>query len=235
MTDPLYFTRARLRTGRGGSSLAAFLAASSGRIGRGHHLLWSLFGDHGRDRPFVYRNLGASALDGYLLYSTTPPQDQHNLWELDVRTFDLPDQLQAGDRILWSIRVNPVLKNQGKKHNVALRAWREWCNANPAAAPEDRPTVEDFARKTVPAWLAPRLDRHGLQAKPDEMRLEAHRRERFLKSPDEEDQSRPVVVWTADVSGIGQVTQPAALRDALRNGIGPGGAYGCGMLLLKRG
>jgi len=35
----LHFTRAKLRTGRGASSLAAFLASSSEYVGRGHHLV----------------------------------------------------------------------------------------------------------------------------------------------------------------------------------------------------
>lgn len=231
----IHFTRAKLRTGQGTSSLAAFLAASSGSIGRGHHLVWSLFDDHGRVRPFVYRGLGANASDGYLIYSTAEPRDRHCLWALERREFLLPDALRAGDRVRWSIRVNPVIKSGGKKHDVALRAWREWCGANPQAEPVQRPSVEDFAQTAVPAWLVPRLERHGLRAEPSEMGVEAHRRERFLKDATKpKDRNNDVVVWMSDVAGFGEITDSGALREALCAGIGGAGAYGCGMLLLRR-
>lgn len=232
--NAIHFTRATLQTGQGSSSLAAFLAASSGSIGRGHHLVWSLFEDHGRARPFVYRGLGASASDGYLIYSTAVPQDRHCLWLLESHAFKLADAFRAGDRVRWSIRVNPVIKSGGKKHDVALRAWREWCEANPSAKPGERPSVEDLARTVVPGWLAPRLARHGLRANAAEMTVEAHRRERFLKDPKAPmDRANDVVVGMADVGGFGEVTQPDALRGALCSGIGGAGAYGCGMLLLR--
>jgi len=233
--DPIHFTHATLNTGQGASSLAAFLVASSGSIGRGHHLVWSLFGDRGRVRPFVYRGLGANASDGYLIYSETPPVDRHSLWRLEQREFRLPESLRAGDRVLWSLRVNPVVKSGNKKHDAALRAWREWCEANPSAGAAERPSVGDLARKVVPDWLAPRLARHGLAAKPAEMVVEAHRRERFLKDPNApRDRANDVVVWMSDVGGVGEVTCPETLRAVVCRGVGGAGAYGCGMLLLRR-
>ena len=235
---PIHFTRARLRTGPGASSLAAFLASASGRIGHGHHLVWSLFGNCDGNRPFVYRvcrDRGAAVPDSYLLYSTVAPEDRHNLWDLERRTFGLPDALRAGDRVLWSIRVNPVVKSDGKKHDVVGRALREWQAAYPNASPEERPRVDDLARTMVPRWLAPRLEQRGLLAAPDVMTVECHRRERFLKSPNEIKAPRePVVISMSDVAGLGEITDPAALREALSTGIGGAGAYGCGMLLLRR-
>lgn len=231
----IHFTRAKLRTGQGASSLAAFLAAASGGIGRGHHLVWSLFENHGGMRPFVYRSLGANASDGYLLYSTVAPQDQHALWDLERRDFGLANALRAGDRVRWSIRVNPVVKSGGKKHDAALRAWREWCAANPSAAPDKRPSVEDLARAVTPVWLAPRLRRCGLSIDPAAVTVESHRRERFLKDPKlPKDRRNDVVVWMSDAAGLGEVVDPGALHQALRTGVGGAGAYGCGMLLLRR-
>lgn len=231
----VHFTRATLRSGPGASSLAAFLAASSDSIGRGHHLVWSLFGDHDRNRPFVYRGLGANASDGFLIYSTLPPQDRHNLWTLEQRAFRLPDALQPGDRVHWSIRVNSTIKSGGKRHDIALRAWRAWCGENPSAPADERPSVENLAVQAVPQWLAPRLARHGLRSEPAAMAVEAHRRERFLKDPKTPwDRNNDIVVWMSDVSGVGEVIDPEALREAVRAGIGSARAYGCGMLLLKR-
>jgi CRISPR system Cascade subunit CasE len=231
VSGAIHFTRAKLRTGRGTSGLAAFLAAASENIGRGHHLVWSLFDDHERIRPFVYRGLRANE---FLLYSTTEPRDRHELWDLDTRPFSLPDMLRVGDRVQWSLRVNPVIKSGGKKHDVALRAWRVWCATNPDAPPCARPSVEDLAREVVPGWLAERLERRGLRTDAG-VTVESHRRERFLRDPKRpRDRQQDVVVWMADVVGTGEITDPVALRAALSTGVGGAGAYGCGMLLLKR-
>ena len=41
-------------------------------------------------------------------------------------------------------------------------------------------------------------------------------------------------IGTTDLRGTGTVTDPAALVHALREGIGKGKAYGCGMLLIRK-
>lgn len=227
----IHFTRAVLRRGAAASSLAGFLAEASERIGRGHQLVWSLFGDHGRVRPFLYRGLGANASDGYLIYSAVPPEDRHGLWTLHRQDFTLPDRLRAGDPVAWSLRVNAVVKSGGKRHDVAVRALRQRQDA-----PGPRPTVEDLAADAVPQWLAPRLARHGLASEPGRMTLEAHRREHFLRraGDGERDPREQVVVWMSDVAGVGEVTDPVTLRAALEEGIGGARGYGCGMLLLRR-
>ena len=229
----IHFTRAVLRRGDGASSLARFLAEASERIGRGHQLVWSLFGDHGRVRPFLYRGLGANASDGYLIYSAAPPEDRHGLWTLDRCDFTLPDRLRTGDLVAWSLRVNAVVKSGGKRHDVAVRALRHW---KAGAVPEPRPSVEQLAADVVPQWLAHRLVGHGLTCEPARMILEAHRREHFLRNAGdkERDPHKQVVVWMSDVAGIGEVTDTGALQAAVRAGIGGARGYGCGMLLLRR-
>ena len=47
-------------------------------------------------------------------------------------------------------------------------------------------------------------------------------------------QSQPVTITWAQFDGILRVTDPVALRQALIRGIGPGKAYGCGLLTLAR-
>jgi len=183
----------------------------------------------------VYRGLGAAASDGYLLYSTEAPEDRHDLWTLEPRAFTLPDELRVGDRVQWSLRVNSAVKIERQRHDVGLRAWRRWCDENPDVPHHARPTVEDCARRVVPGWLAPRLDRHGLRVRPEDVVVEAHQRQRFLKDPARpQDRNNDIVVWTADTAGVGVVIDPEALRLAIRSGVGGGRSYGCGLLLVRR-
>jgi CRISPR system Cascade subunit CasE len=220
----MFMSSARLKAGeRGGSgALAAFLAGSAENIGQSHHLIWSLFGDRNGRRPFLYRLTGSGPTQPVLVYSQEKPEDHHDLWDLETKPFALPDQLKAGDRVAWSIRVNATVKSEGKRHDIVMRARR-------AGGSEG---LDALAARLVPLWLEPKLRDVGLNSGADDMLVESYARRRFAHNP--RGRGAAVTIATTDVRGIGTVTDQNALGGAVRGGIGSGRAYGCGMLLLRR-
>lgn len=219
----MYMTKAILKVGeRGGSgALAAFLAGSAEHIGKSHHLVWSLFGDQGGERPFLFRQTGSSS-DPILIYSTVKPVDGNNLWNLDVREFELPSNLKAGDRVAWSIRVNATMKSENTRHCIVARERRNG----------DADHVEVVASKVVRPWLSKKLEAVGLQSADDDMMVEAFNRMQFIHDPRR--YSKRVTIAVTDLKGVGTVTDAEKLKVAVEKGIGAGKAYGCGMLLLRR-
>ncbi|QCO00521.1 type I-E CRISPR-associated protein Cas6/Cse3/CasE (plasmid) [Azospirillum argentinense] len=217
----ILFSKVELQPTADGSSgaLVAYLARTAQSLGHTHHLVWSLFGDRGGDRNFLYRMTGAGVRQPILLYSAEPPKDTTGLWKVESKSMTLPDAV--GERVAWSIRVNPVVSRDGKKHDVVTDARR--------SAPEDE-RWEDTARRVVPTWLAPRLAKIGLEAPPEAMVLEGSAKHEFPHDRG----GRPVTVRTVDVSGTATVTDPAALAAGILSGIGSAKVYGCGMLLLRR-
>ncbi|MBP2315536.1 type I-E CRISPR-associated protein Cas6/Cse3/CasE [Azospirillum soli] len=217
----ILFSKIELRPDADGSSgaLVAYLARTAQSLGHTHHLVWSLFGDRGGDRQFLYRMTGAGVRQPILLYSAEPPKDTTGLWTVESKSMPLPQA--AGERVAWSIRVNPVVSRDGKKHDVVTDARR--------AAPKDE-RWDETARRVVPAWLAPRLAKVGLDASLDGMVVEGSAKHQFPHDRG----GRPVTVRSIDVSGTATVTNPAALASGILNGIGSAKIYGCGMLLLRR-
>lgn len=218
----ILFSKVELQPDADGSSgaLAAYLARTAQSLGHAHHLVWSLFGDRNGKRSFLYRMTGTGVRQPILLYSAEPPADGTGLGAIESKSMPLPEA--AGERVVWSIRVNPVVSRDGKKHDVVTDARR----ASLAGEGWD-----GTARRVMPAWLAPRLAKLGLDAPAEAMVVEGSARHAFAHDRG----GRPVTVRTVDVSGTATVTDPAALAAGLLSGIGSAKVYGCGMLLLRRG
>jgi CRISPR system Cascade subunit CasE len=220
------FSRARLRAGVDGSTgaLVAYLSRHARDIGAAHHLIWSLFGDHDGRRPFLFRMTGASLREEVMIYASKAPQDPHGLWEIETKAFR--PSFEVGARAAFSLRVNPTVSRDGKRHDLVMDARRR----GPLHEQSDRDAI---AQRVVPAWLAPRLTAVGLEAQQDGseyvMRVENYAVRAFHHAD-----GHRVRIATVDVTGMAQVVDPNALADGLLTGIGRGKAYGCGMLLIKR-
>ncbi len=221
----MHFSSVKLRTDRSGGTgaLSVFLAQNARVIGQSHHLVWSLFGEKGGKRDFVYRMTGIDPSKPILIYSADPVCDEHALWDVETRPFLLPERLAAGDPVQWQIRVNATRKTpDGKRHDIVTAAKRSGDEAH----------WEEVAQRVVTPWLADKLKAAGLDAPTSGMAVQSYTKLRF--SSDARRFGQPVVVAATDVRGTATVTDPALLREGLLKGIGAGRAYGCGMLLIGR-
>lgn len=242
----MFVSRVRLRGGRGGAgALAAFLSRSAESAGQAHHLIWSLFGDRGGARHFLYRMDGPSASRPVTVLSPEPPRDPFGLWEVETKRFALLENLRDGDAVEWLLRVNATRKHEVVEGGKA-RTKRRCLVSNARRAGDARDDLA-IAAEAVPAWLAPRLLAGGLgpttpveaqgpeadaAALARDMAVTAFTRARFGRGPGERDE---VTVSATDLRGRAVVRSADALRAALPVGFGAARAYGCGLMLLRRG
>jgi CRISPR system Cascade subunit CasE len=129
MNEPLYFSRARLKAGRG-EALAplagALLDGSKGHtVAQAHRIVWMLFNDGAREQPIVDAEgknrlfLWREKTPGeYYILSRTPPRNAHDLFSLDTQEFT--PSLSPGDVLRFSLRANPVVtrkngRSEGKQ------------------------------------------------------------------------------------------------------------------------
>ncbi len=216
----IHFSKIELAPEADGSAgaLVAYLARTAKSLGDAHHLVWSLFGDRNGARHFLYRMTGAGVRQPILLYSAEPPVDTTGLWKVETKALRLPEQ--AGERVAWSIRVNPVISRDGKKHDVITDARHK--------GPKGE-RWDDTAQRVMPTWLAPRLAKIGLAVDMATVAVEGSARHEF-----QHDRNRPVTVRAVDVRGTATVENPALLAAGILDGIGSAKIYGCGMLLVRR-
>lgn len=94
-----------------------------------HQLLWKLFPQQ-KERPFLFRQEqgdGYSAPKGepcFYLLSSHLPENLNGLVETESKPFH--PQLQQGDQLGFTIRLNPTVCRDKKRHDVLMDARLQW-------------------------------------------------------------------------------------------------------------
>jgi len=148
----------------------------------------------------------------------------------------LLDRLETGREFRFRLRANPVSATHTPSNPSVAQKER-------LAGP--RPRGVRVPHRTAAhqlTWLTDRIERWGfrLLTTPDgdpALRLTARERLTFHKkaeaTPGEADaRARRVVLSTATYDGAVEVIDPAQALHTLTQGVGPGKAYGCGLLTL---
>lgn len=188
-----------------------------------HRTVWSFFGDRAdRSRDFLYRVDRATDEHGrrpmiWTLSARAPVVDPA-FWYADTKTVD--PTLVAGDRLRFSLRVNAVVKRDGKRHDVIMDAKKKVLSGSRI------PTAE-IAQTAVEEWFQKRAEGWGMRL--EALVAEGGRVWRF-RSPG----NRLIQLGVCDVSGVQLVQDPGRFLEQWRRGFGPAKGFGCGLMLMAR-
>lgn len=205
-----------------------------------HQALWKVFSDGpDRERDFLFRRIDAddvkrragTAGAAYLAVSERPPDKSELTKRLEVKEY--APRLGVGERIYFSLRVNPVRKVRDEsgrqvRHDIVqdLRRRKEADGTPKDKLPPRLVLAEDAAKE----WLEKRRESLGFELEGDSLMVERYARDQFRKS-----RGRSIVTVAAlDMCGFATVTDSEALTKALYEGVGPAKAFGCGLLLVRR-
>ncbi|HYZ23761.1 MAG TPA: type I-E CRISPR-associated protein Cas6/Cse3/CasE [Rhodopila sp.] len=222
----LYLSRARLRRDATLNALAALLvpAATAERASASHKLVWALFADAAdRRRDFLWRE---DRPGHFMTLSSRPPDDPHGLFDLDTKPFE--PALSPGDRLGFTLRVNPVVSRpaargeRGKRHDVVMDALRTVPAGERAAA---RMGAVSSAGQT---WLARQGEAHGF-VPIGEVMVDGYDRLCVPRYP-----AKPAIFGVLDISGVLEVRDPARFLVRVSGGFGHARAFGCGLMLIRR-
>ena len=225
MTQPLYLSRVRLRSDAPIAALASVLVPDDEgqRLGTVHQLLWTLFADHpDRQRDFLWRE---EKNRRFMLLSQRPPDDRHNLFEIEVKTFQ-PD-LRAGDRLAFALRANPVVSRsneQGKsqRHDVVMDRLHK-VPAGQRAAVRDR-----IAQEAANDWIRNRAPRCGFELD-GPIVVDGYTQVRIPRK-----KARDATFSVMDFTGHLVVTDADQFISTLASGLGKAKSFGCGLMLIRR-
>lgn len=233
MSSDLYLSRVRLRKDAPIHALARLLVPSSTelRAGASHRLLWTLFADAAdRSRDFLWRE--AEPGQFYIL-SRRVPNDQHRMFEIDPPKAFTPS-LNAGDRLAFSLRANATIARgggagkRGKPCDVVMDALY---HAPPGARAEQRTAKISEAGL---GWLARQGAKNGFtlggnSSSVSGVDVTSYHTMRV------EHRGTPLRLGVLEFEGVLQVSDPKAFVDAVASGFGRAKAFGCGLMLLRRG
>lgn len=194
-----------------------------------HQMLWKLFPDDPEaSRDFLFRHDEDQRWPVFYLVSQREPDSGDDL--LHVASKPYQPQLRLGEALSFSLRANPVHTRKTdtanpkkrKRDDVVMHLKRQYQQADADAVP----TQAELAQEAGEQWLARQGERHGFQVL--SVRADNYRQARLGA------RNRNIQFSTLDFTGLLRVTGPEAFANALRKGIGPAKAFGCGLLLVRR-
>jgi len=229
MSPPAYFTRARLRDDASTRVLVGLMAGEEGnRVWASHRLIWSLFADSGKKRPFLYREE-----PGRLFYilSDRPPRDEHNLFEMETKPFE--PVLNPGERLSFTLRANPTVDRRGggtaRSHraDVVMDAKRRLREAG------DDVDLGAVIRQAGLDWFAARAEKAGFSFDDEEIGVDGYRQVR-LPRRDGNGAAAPIRFSMLDLAGKLTLKEPHDFLPSVLAGFGRARAFGCGLMLVRR-
>ena len=228
MTE-LFLSRARLRRDAPVAALANLLVPENAadRAAASHRLVWALFADAAdRRRDFLWREEKPGQ---FMALSARPPADPHGLFDLESKPF--APKLSPGDRLGFTLRVNPVVARseapgkrgkRGKRHDVVMDLLRDVPKEERAKA---RPEAVLTAGRT---WLARQGEANGFDPL-GEVGVDGYDSVRIPRAA-----GKPAVFGVLDISGVLEVRDPVCFLARLTQGFGRARAFGCGLMLIRR-
>jgi len=214
----------RIRPARGSEQLRRLAHVAGGGQYRIHQALWNLFEpDPEASRDFLYRQEGQADELAFLVLSTRKPGTDEGLWHIQTKPY--APKLQSGQRLAFSIRINPVVKRRddaGRQHRHDL--VMDLKKNEPDSAETQAERVQIAARQ----WLGARQSQCGFELAEGSVIGEAYRQWRFAGKG-----GNRITFSSIDCSGRLVVSDTDRFESALMKGIGPAKAFGCGLLLIR--
>lgn len=216
-----WFSRIRLRPEAHVRAIAPLLLPEGGGSGEimaaNHRLLWSLFADDpDRRRDFLWREDRKGV---FYVLSARPPRDRLNLFFVESKPFET--RLRAGDRLRFVLRANAVVTRGGKRHDVVMDCMRR-LEGNRAAL------RERCMREAGEQWLRGQGARNGFDLRG--IVVEGYHQHRLPRR-----HGSPARFSTLDMRGAITVTDPEIFLRRITRGFGHARAFGCGLMLIRRG
>ncbi|KUG30016.1 crispr-associated protein, cse3 family [hydrocarbon metagenome] len=198
-----------------------------------HQAVWKLFADHpDRFRDFLYRH--DMQRGGLVVHAVSmrPPRPDGGPWVIATKPYT-PD-LRRGDRLRFTLRVNPVRtkhagpETRGKRVDVIMDHKTRLKADN--VPPDRRPTESAMAQNLGCAWLLRRADGLGLAIEEDTLLAHSYTTLRFSKPAAQ----TKIQIATLDFEGFATVADPDKALAAMTHGVGPAKGFGCGLILARR-
>lgn len=219
----LYLSRLTLSRSPSVKALSSLLNPDdpARRMDAHHKLLWAAFSDGpDRQRDFLWREDSAGV---FFILSARPPLASDLFDPSEVKTFS--PALVAGDQLAFTLRANPTRARKGVgRVDVVMDAL----HGLPSG---DRAKTRMIAAQTAGTeWLTRQGARAGFRLVAIEVgdyatvTLPGHRGPR---------KGQPQF-GVLDMTGVLEVTDPAAFTAQLAQGFGRAKAYGCGLMLIRR-
>lgn len=184
-----------------------------------HQWLWGLF-PGGKERQFLYRREELQGAFRFFVLSQDQPVASA-IFDVQARVFE--PALSAGQTLRFSLRANPTICKNGKRHDLLMEAKRQ------LNAQGDSREIWPYQQQAALDWLTRQGEQNGFTLR--EGSIEAYRQQQIRR-----EKSRQMIQFSSvDYTGVLVVNDPALFLQRLGQGYGKSRAFGCGMMMIKPG
>jgi len=195
-----------------------------------HQAVWDLFADSpDRDRDFLYRLDVVGKMPLVYAVSERKPQDSKGIWSIEIKEYS--PRIKAGIRLGFTVRVNPIRKKNGKRHDVVMDAKYKMRAKNSGQI--ERKLQQEIITEACSKWFEERAVNNGFKLIRNDIpifRVDGYQQIQFCKNRGGE----TVKYSTVDITGMLEVLEESSFTDVLFNGIGPAKGFGCGLILVRK-
>jgi CRISPR system Cascade subunit CasE len=225
----MYFSKIELRRDADANRLPGLLG---GNEYRDHQMLWKFFPGVEK-RNFIFRREEQSVWPCFYVVSEQKPvEDSAAVWT--VQTKEYKPQIKAGQRLAFSLRVNPVRsktsgekEKRGVRHDVVMDAKN--CLKKDGIPKDQWKPMSELVAEEGWKWLSVRTTKHGFTVEKETTRTDGYRQHWLSKRG-----NKPIRFSTLDFQGILVVEDPGKFQEVLYQGVGPAKGFGCGLLMIRR-
>ena len=201
-----------------------------------HQVLWTVFeDDRDAQRDFLYHKINGPRPQYYMLSSRKPKASMPE-WQLEGPKAYTP-AIQNGQKFYFTLRANPTVTlskptNSAKKNSkkrIDVVTYEKIKIQYKTLPHNKKPSYYELVQTSCLNWLEKRAQKNGFVFDRGRVQAEAYTKHLARK------QNKNITYYTVDFSGVLQVTEVESFKRVLFQGLGRGRAFGCGMLLIKRG
>ncbi|WGF90208.1 type I-E CRISPR-associated protein Cas6/Cse3/CasE [Marinivivus vitaminiproducens] len=236
-----FLSRVRLNRDAPAAAIAPVLLPDdpNARCGVAHRLVWTLFADGPeRSRDFLWREEAPAGAHGghagFLILSTRPPVDAHGLFHVESKPFE--PHLSVGDRLAFSLRVNPVITRtrtiDGRPKHTRSDVVMDLLRPIPRGKRAER--RPEAIREGGLAWLARQAASSGFAIGEDSDDSPAVRVDGYEQMRVRRRGAKDITFSALEMDGVLRVDNPERFLQALYQGFGKAKAFGCGLMLIRR-
>lgn len=204
----------------GGDGHLALLRMQRNGSYAAHQLLWQLFSIEAQ-RSFLFRHESMPQGSIFYVLSESKPEQRPGLV---VQTKALQPKLYKGQRLAFSLRANPTVHFDNKRHDVLMHAKRQ-AKEQGITTEQCWPAMEQAARN----WLCAgsRMERWGVRIATQPV-VESYIQHQSKKKPDHN-----IRYSSVDYQGILSIVDVDRFWRQYCRGFGRAKALGCGLMLIR--
>jgi len=188
-----------------------------------HQAVWDLFSDNpDRRRDFLYCLEYMGRMPLVYTVSNRKPCDDKGLWRIESKEY--APKLEIGAKLSFTVKVNPTVKRDGKRHDVVMDA-----KYKARAGDNSKETgMQELITFACGEWFEKRGKENGFKVL--QFMADGYHQVRLNKAKG----GLPVRYSTVDLTGILEITDQKLFFDMLCSGLGSEKGFGCGLMLVKR-